>query len=223
MRTPQALRKAFPAGRSPVRSLQRRNLRLLASFMSAAALVLVTGYATPANAADKLRQEVTNSFSSLRADVMWASTNDHQGVFLWPDNTSASQEFDLLDSGNGYFRIKARHSGKCLMLDWRSGNYGNGTPVIQYPACGAGYSPAEWRLRHLSATRCSDGICTTGLDQTVLVNRKTGRCLDAANGRGGQPPAQAPLQQWDCVTSTDAWNMGNQAWDIGEPGTHRID
>jgi hypothetical protein len=32
-----------------------------------------------------------NSFSGLRADVIWGSANDYQGVFLWPDNTSASQ------------------------------------------------------------------------------------------------------------------------------------
>ncbi|WP_375769458.1 RICIN domain-containing protein [Archangium gephyra] len=195
-------------------------LRLLAAtVVSAAALVL----AAPANAADRSRLELVNSFSGLRADVMWGSTNDFQGVFLWPDNTSASQEFDLLDSGNGYFRIRARHSGKCLMLDWRSGNSGNGTRVIQYPFCGTGYAPAEWRLRTLSGTRCSGNICTTGIDQTVLVNRATGRCLDADNGKGGRPPSQAVLQQWDCVTSTDAWNIGNQAWDLLPPGSHRID
>ena len=36
---------------------------------------------------------------------------------------------------------------------------------------GTGYAPAEWRLRTLSGTRCSGNICTTGIDQTVLVNR----------------------------------------------------
>jgi hypothetical protein len=192
---------------------------LAAAVVSAAAL----GLAAPANAADRSRLELVNNFSGLRADVMWGLTNDFQGVFLWPDNTSASQEFDLLDSGNGYFRIRARHSGKCLMLDWRSGSFRNRTPVIQYPFCGAGYAPAEWQLRTLSGTRCSGDICTTGIDQTVLVNRATGRCLDATNGNGGRPPRQAVLQQWDCVTSTDAWNIGNQAWDFLPPGSHRID
>jgi hypothetical protein len=226
MRFPHILSQAVPA--SPVPSLQRRhrsrNLRLLAaSVMSAAALILGTAYATPANAADRTRVELVNSFSGLRADVIWGSPNDYQGVFLWPDNTSASQEFDLLDSGGGYFRIRARHSGKCLMLDWRAGRTGNGTPIIQYPACGPGYAPAEWRLRNLSGTRCEGNVCSTGLDETVLVNRQTGRCLDAANRNGGRPPVQSALQQWDCVSSTDAWNIGNQAWDVLPPGSHRID
>ena len=101
--------------------------------------------ASAAQAASTYRVEITNIRSGLKADVMWASTAPYQGVFLWPNNTSASQEFDLLDSGGGYFRIRARHSGQCLMLDWRGGSYMNGTRVIQYPHCNAGYSPAEWR------------------------------------------------------------------------------
>ncbi len=191
-------------------------LALAASFLS------VFGSVGSASA-DTLRMEIVNTYSGYRADVMWASQNAYQQVFLWPDNASASQEFDLLDSGGGYFRIRARHSGQCLMLDWRGGTYGNGTRIIQYPYCSAGYTPAEWSLRRLSGTRCSNGICRTGIDQTLLVNRRTGRCLDADNGRGGRPPVQAVLQQWDCVGSTDAWNIGNQAWDILAPGSHRID
>jgi hypothetical protein len=99
--------------------------------------------APAAHAANKYRVEITNLRSGLKADVMWASTQPFQGVFLWRNNASASQEFDLLDSGNGFFRIRARHSGQCLMLDWRGGTYTNGTRVIQYPNCNAGYSPAE--------------------------------------------------------------------------------
>jgi hypothetical protein len=200
-----------------------RRTALSALVAVAAALVVTTLQAAPANAADRYRYDIVNSYSGLMADVMWASTAAYQGVFLWPNNSSLSQEFDLLDSGGGYFRIRARHSGQCLMIDWRGGSYVNGTRVIQYPYCAGGYSPAEWRLALLSGTHCSGNICTTGIDETILVNRRTGRCLDAANGAGGRPPAQAVLQQWDCVTSTSAWNIGNQAWDVLPSDTHRLD
>ncbi|MFN0030251.1 MAG: RICIN domain-containing protein [Acidimicrobiales bacterium] len=174
--------------------------------------------AAPASAADRNRLEIVNHASGRRADVMWGSTALGQGVFLWRDNSSTSQEFDLLDSGNGFFRIRARHSAQCLMLDWRGGSYGNGTRIVQHPYCAAGYAPGEWRVRWLSGTRCSGGLCQTGIDHMLLVNRQTGRCLDAANPAGGRPPEQAVLQQWDCVTSTDAWNIGNQSWDLLTPG-----
>jgi hypothetical protein len=205
----------------PVVSLRIRRTwwRLLA--VGIIALLAGVVQVAPASAADRIDYEVVNSYTGLRADVMWASTAAFTGVFLWPDNTSSSQEFDLLDSGNGWFRIRARHSGQCLMLDWRGGSYANGTRILQYPYCGAGYAPAEWRVRTLSGTRCSGNVCTTGVDQTVLVNRATNRCLDSASG--GRPGAQAVLQQWDCVTSTSAWNIANQAWDLLRPGQVRID
>ncbi|WP_322756117.1 RICIN domain-containing protein [Frankia sp. Cas3] len=186
-------------------------------FVSGLALTVLMLPSTAAYAADQSRVEITNLRSGLKADVMWASQNPYQGVFLWPNNTSASQEFDLLDSGGGYFRIRARHSGQCLMLDWRQGTYTNGTRIIQYPYCSAGYSPAEWRRGWVSyPPNCSGNICsTTGTSYPVLINRRTGRCLDADNGAGGAPPARAVLQQWDCIRYPNDWNAGNQLWRIG--------
>jgi len=187
---------------------------------AAFAVGALTGMSNAALAADQYRVEITNLRSGLKADVMWASQSAYQGVFLWPNNASASQEFDLLDSGNGYFRIRARHSGQCLMLDWRGGTYTNGTKVIQYPYCAAGYAPAEWRRGYVgSGNQCSGGVCsTTGTSYPVLINRATGRCLDADNGAGGSPRVQAVLQQWDCVRTYNDWNAGNQLFGTGGGG-----
>lgn len=194
-----------------LRSAERGARRLAARVVGTAAAGTACLAVQPAQA-DILQVEILNGL--LRADVIFASSEPATGVFLWPDNTSSSQEFDLLDSGDGYFRIRARHSGQCLMLDFGAAAYGNGTKVIQYPYCVAGYAAAEWRIDVLSGTTCSGDLCTTGWDRTLLVNRATGRCLDAANSLGGRPGPQAVLQQWDCVTSVTAWNIGNQSWDI---------
>jgi hypothetical protein len=162
--------------------------------------------------------EITNLRSGLKVDVMWASKRRYQGVFLWPNNTSASQEFDLLYSDDVYFRIRARHSGQCLMLDWHAGRYTNGTRVVQSPgACKAGYRPGEWRRGWVrSAPICDSDSCqSTSAEYPVLINRRTGRCLDAANPAGGKPRPQAILQQWDCIRYADDWNAGNQLWRFG--------
>ena len=140
---------------------------------------------------------------------MWASQAQYQGVFLWPSNSSASQRFDLLDSGRGYFRIRARHSGQCLMPDWRTGSYTNGTPIVQHGgACVASYKPAEWRWvdvnRRDGTHRPDPGSVFT---EKILVNRMTGKCLDAGNSAGSRPPVQAILQQ-----CSDDWNADNQLW-----------
>ncbi len=188
-----------------------------AALTAVAVTVAALTLAAPAAQADTYDTRITNLRSGLHADVMWASTAAYQGVFLWPTNASASQKFDLLDSGGGYFRIRARHSGQCLMLDWRQGTYSNGTKVLQYPYCSAGYSPAEWRRGWVgNAPQCSGNVCsTTGTTYPVLINRATGRCLDAANGPAAPPPAQAVLQQWDCIRYASDWNAGNQLWRIG--------
>jgi hypothetical protein len=184
---------------------------LLATAAAAAAIVLPS----PAHAAAPGPVEIRNSASGLRADVMWASTASLTGVFLWPDNASLSQEFNLLHTGNGHFRIQARHSGQCLILDWRGGSYVNGTRIVQHSSCTPGYAPGEWRTETRPAPACTTWCF--GDNKVVLVNRATGRCLDAANSAGGAPRSKAVLQQWDCIASRSQWNSGNQLWELVIP------
>jgi hypothetical protein len=200
------------------------NLSLLG--VGAAALIAGTPLASPAYAGVPTTNpplvphyfKLLNTSSAFSgedyvADVMWASTAPYQGVFLWPQNNSFSQQFEVLDSGNGYFRLQARHSGQCLMLDSRHG-LGNGTPVIQYPYCDAGYDASEWRWGPvLEKTTCSESPCFREYFRT-LVNRATGKCLDARNGWSAPPPQQSVLQQWDCITTGDDWNADNQGWEL---------
>jgi hypothetical protein len=186
----------------------------------ALALVVASMTLTPAHAYAASTWEIVNNASGLRADVMWASTDRFQGVFLWPDNDSASQEFSLeyFSAPNGgsrrlSFHIRAAHSGQCLMLDWRSGSYENGTRVIQYPACqDLDYLPSQWYHSWvLGNCNVAWQDCQLGWHE-VIVNRATDKCLDSANPRGGAPGPQAVLQQWDCIGSPDQWNAGNQFW-----------
>ncbi len=89
-----------------------------------ASLALLTP--STASAADPPVYEIKsgNAYAGgPRIDVMWASHDPLQGAFLWTDNASLSQEFALVPSNGGYYRIKARHSGQCMILDWRAGSY----------------------------------------------------------------------------------------------------
>jgi hypothetical protein len=160
--------------------------------------------------------EIVSVASGLRVDVMWASTSAFQGAFLWPDNASASQEFYLIPNTTGYYHIVARHSGQCLMLDWREGVPKNGTRVIQFPAasCGGGaeYLPSDWLLGFVF-DNCNPAWQDCQLTQRqIIVNRYTKKCLDAGNSAGGAPGQGAVLQQWDCISSIHQWNAGNQLW-----------
>lgn len=212
----RSARLRLAAGAGPKHVWRRRPTAVVLAVAGCAAALTATAATVHADTYDV---RISNLRSGLHADVMWASTAQYQGVFLWPTNGSASQKFDLLDSGGGYFRIRARHSGQCLMLDWRQGNY-NGTKILQYPYCSTGYSPAEWRRGWASyPPQCSGNVCSsTGTTYPVLINRFSGRCLDAQNGSSAPPPSQAVLQQWDCIRWASDWNAGNQLWRIGNEG-----
>lgn len=209
--TDEPITAAQPAPRRS--SLLRAGTLALA--LTAVATSLAVMAPTSAGAATNAVEIVngSNGSNGPRVDVMWASQTPFTGAFLWPNNASASQEFNLLDSGSGFYRIQARHSGQCLMLDWRGGTYSNGTRVIQYPHCSAGYTPAEWSTQWIwRSNGCTSQCLSTGNWYALIKNHRTGKCLDAANAAGGQPPVQAVLQQWDCVTSAYQWNSWNQMW-----------
>ena len=117
----------------------------------AVAVALCMLLAPGAAYANTNRVEIVNAATNLQADVMWASVRDGQGVFLWPNNSSASQEFDLINMGQGFFQIRARHSGKCLMVDRTQVNAGNGRRIAQYPCTAATYKSAQWSFEDMRA------------------------------------------------------------------------
>lgn len=89
----------------------RMSFRALAVTLAASFVAIAP---TPASA-DTHNVKIVNAGSGLRADVMWAFFEPFQGVFLWPDNASASQMFDLLDSGGGFFPV-GRTAGSLHVL-----------------------------------------------------------------------------------------------------------
>jgi hypothetical protein len=178
--------------------------------------LLVPG-GTNATYANTNRVELLNVATRLRADVMWAALNDGQNVFLWVNNTSASQLFDLINMGGGYFQIRARHSGKCLMLARTGAAVGNGTRIAQYPCTSANYRSAQWRFIDMNPP-CADNALCADLGWRVIQNRYLPKkCMDTDNAAGKKPPQQAVLQLWTCISRTTAWNADNQIWKIWDP------
>ena len=167
------------------------------------------------------RIELINVATRLRADVMWASMNDGQNVFLWTNNTSASQLFDLINMGGGYFQIRARHSGKCLMLQKNVGQVGNGTRIAQYPCTSATYKSAQWRFKDMNPP-CADNALCADSGWRVIQNRyQPDKCMDTANPAGKKPPQEAVLQLWTCISRPGVWNADNQIWKIWDPFARR--
>lgn len=197
---------------------QQRTLgRILLAVGTLAVTVLCALLVPGAAYANTNRVELVNVATKLRADVMWASTQDGQNVFLWVNNTSASQLFDLINMGDGYFQIRARHSSKCLMLTKNQGTVGNGTRIAQYPCTPRNYKSAQWRFEPMNPP-CADNALCLDSGWKIIKNRYLPKkCLDTANPAGTKPPQQAVLQLWTCISRTTAWNADNQIWKIWDP------
>ena len=62
-------------------------------------------------------------------EVADASTADNANVQQWDFTGGENQQWQLEDMGDGYYRLLARHSGKCLEVqDW---NYNDGGNLVQ--------------------------------------------------------------------------------------------
>jgi len=158
---------------------------------------------------------IINVYSHHPVDIMpggrAASTRPYANAFLWK-NEYPESDFDLIYSTNNpkLFMIRG-HSGLCLMLDFRA-PYRNGTRVIQYNCNATKVGSRWWYAKRVIAPAPPGERQSDYPYMLKLVNSATGKCLDADNGAGGAPPARAILQQWDCFTYSDDWNIGNQLW-----------
>jgi hypothetical protein len=97
-------------------------------------------------------------------------------------------------SGNAYYRLAARHSGKCL--DVSSSSTADSANVLQW-TCNGGANQS-WQIRDL------------GTGYVQLVARHSHKCLDVT---GSSTADGARAQQYTCGSGT------NQQWQFQDLGT----
>ncbi|MQM27360.1 glycoside hydrolase family 2 TIM barrel-domain containing protein [Glycomyces albidus] len=97
--------------------------------------------------------------SGKAADIEGASTAAGARLVQWPVNSGANQQFDFVDAGSGYWRIRARHSGLVLQV---SGT-GTGADITQQPTSSA--TTQQWQVVDNGAT-------------VTFVNRASGLAMD---------------------------------------------
>ncbi|MEV4847741.1 RICIN domain-containing protein [Micromonospora matsumotoense] len=94
------------------------------------------------------------------AEITGASTTAGAALVQWPSNGGSNQQFEFLDAGGGYFRIRARHSGLVLQV----ANNTSGADITQQPDSNA--ASQQWRI-----TDHGGGVIS-------LVNRQSGLAMD---------------------------------------------
>ncbi|MDL5200073.1 non-reducing end alpha-L-arabinofuranosidase family hydrolase [Streptomyces sp. ALI-76-A] len=172
-----------------------RPKRLLAVL---APLLLVATFlgAQPAGAATvdpNASYVLVNRNSGKALDVYNMATNDGARITQWTRNDQNQQQWQFVDSGGGYYRIKSRHSGK--VLDVHNWSTANGGSIVQWADQNA--TNQQWRLAD-----SSDGYVR-------FVSRHSGKALEV---QGASTADNGNIVQYD------DWGGTNQQWQLVKVG-----
>ncbi|MFE5078927.1 non-reducing end alpha-L-arabinofuranosidase family hydrolase [Streptomyces mirabilis] len=130
---------------------------------------------------------LVNRGSGKVLDVSGASTADGAGLTQWTRTDGANQQFRFVDSGGGYYRLKAQHSGKVLdVLNYSTADHAD---IAQWSD--AGGTNQQFRLAD-----SSDGYVR-------LINRNSGKAVEVENA--------STADGAKVVQYTD-WGGANQQW-----------
>ncbi|HEY3467097.1 MAG TPA: RICIN domain-containing protein [Amycolatopsis sp.] len=115
-------------------------------------------------------------------DISGVSTAAGALLQQWTATGGQNQQFDFLDSGDGYYRVRARHSGLVLQV----ASSATGADISQQPDSGA--ATQQWR------------VVDQGGGVVSLVNRSSGLAMDVW---GASTADGARISQWTPSTGAN--------------------
>ncbi|WBB80968.1 family 43 glycosylhydrolase [Micromonospora sp. WMMD882] len=130
---------------------------------------------------------LVNRNSGKALDVYNLATNDGARITQWTRNNGNQQQWQFVDSGGGYYRVKSRLSGK--VLDVANVSTANGAAVHQWSDHNG--ANQQWRLAD------SDG------GHVRLINRNSNKALEVQN---------ASTADGANIVQYDDWGGANQQW-----------
>ncbi|WP_230423618.1 non-reducing end alpha-L-arabinofuranosidase family hydrolase [Streptomyces radicis] len=108
---------------------------------------------------------LVNRNSGKALDVYNLATHDGARIAQWSRNDQAQQQWQFVDSGGGWYRLRSRHSGKVLdVLDWSTADNAG---IVQW----ADHNGANQQFRLAD----SDG------GHVRLINRNSGKAIEVRN------------------------------------------
>ncbi|KAB1162358.1 endo-1,4-beta-xylanase [Micromonospora sp. DT46] len=132
---------------------------------------------------------LVNRNSGKALDVYNLATNDGARITQWSRNNGNQQQWQFVDSGGGYYRVKSRLSGKVLDVYNFSGS--DGAAIVQW-------SDGNGTNQQFRLAESAGGYLR-------LVNRNSGKAVEV---QGGSTADGANIVQY-----TD-WGGNNQQWQL---------
>ncbi|MET0415105.1 MAG: non-reducing end alpha-L-arabinofuranosidase family hydrolase, partial [Actinoplanes sp.] len=136
---------------------------------------------------------LVNRNSGKALDVYNLATNDGARITQWARNDQAQQQWQVVDSGGGFYRLKSRHSGK--VLDVANRSTADGAAVNQWTDTNG--TNQQFSIQDI------DGYIQ-------LINRNSGKAVEV---QGAATTDGANIVQYA------DWNGANQQWQLVRLGT----
>lgn len=143
-------------------------------------LSVAAGAVAPAAQADAAYEIKPRHTSNQCLDVPHSDLADGRGLIQWGCNNQPNQRFSLVTTHDGYWKIVAVHSNKCLSV--RGASTANGANIEQ-SSCIEGAAHQRFSL-----------IGFGGGYYSIAV-KHSGKCFDIA---GANQSPGTKLQQWGC-------------------------
>ncbi|MEU8235622.1 endo-1,4-beta-xylanase [Actinoplanes sp. NPDC048967] len=135
---------------------------------------------------------LVNRNSSRAIDVYNLATNDGARITQWSRNDGAQQQWQFVDSGGGFYRLRSKLSGK--VLDVASKSTADGGAIVQWTDNNG--ANQQFSLQTI------DGYIQ-------LINRNSGKAVEvqgASTADGGN------------IVQYADWNGTNQQWQLNKVG-----
>lgn len=133
---------------------------------------------------------LVNRGSGKALDVYNMATDDGARITQWTRNDQTQQQWQFVDSGDGYYRIKSRHSGK--VLDVHNWSTANGGSIVQWTDLLS--TNQQWRLAD-----SSDGYVR-------FISRHSGKALEVQGASTADNANIVQYDDWEAPTSSGSWS-----------------
>ncbi|OAS14912.1 RICIN domain-containing protein [Paenibacillus oryzisoli] len=144
----------------------------------------------PASAVDtQLTYAIVNGNSSKALGITNNVITDGATLEQRPYTGAASQSWEFVEAGSGYYNIRNKNSGK--YMDIQSASTANGGQSIQWTTSGA--TSQQWQL------------VDAGGGKFIIKNRNSGKALGMSGGSTGDG---APVIQWaESGSANQTWRL----------------
>jgi hypothetical protein len=173
---------------------------LITLLAATAAIALNTNVASAATVDTSAWYVLVNHNSGKALDVANVSTADGAVVQQWSRHDGANQQWQFVDSGDGYYRLKSKNSGKVLDVDSRS--TADGAKVQQWT--------------DLNGTNQQFRLADSDSGYIRLINRNSGKAVEVTGASTAD--GAAAVQFGDSNGSNQQWQLVRLG-DTQPPGT----